>query len=261
LSHLDLVLPDLLAESAQLEALVAELPPAGWALPTPAAGWSIAHQIAHLNWTDELALLAITDQAAFAGALRQAVAEPVVVVDRAAAAGAAQPPAQLLERWRSGRTQLATALSAVPDGAKLAWFGPPMSAASMATARLMETWAHGLDVADALGVAMPATNRLRHVARLAVRTRDFAFRLHGLTVPAEQFRVELTAPDGDRWTFGPPEATQRVTGPALDLCLLATQRRHRDDLALHADGPDAEAWLGVAQAFAGPPGAGRPAAG
>lgn len=260
-SALNGVLPDLLAESAQLEGLVADLPAADWALATPAAGWSIAHQIAHLNWTDELALLAITDRDGFADAIRQAAAEPVIVVDRAAAAGAAQPPAQLLQRWRAGRAQLASALSAVPDGAKLAWFGPPMSAASMATARLMETWAHGLDVADALGVPMPATDRLRHVARLAVRTRDFAFRLHGLAMPAEQFRVELTAPDGAEWTFGPPEAAQRVTGPALDLCLLATQRRHRDDLALEAEGPDAETWLGLAQAFAGPPGPGRPAAG
>jgi uncharacterized protein (TIGR03084 family) len=261
LSDLDLVLPDLLAESAQLEALVADLPVADWALATPAVGWSIAHQIAHLHWTDELAGQAITDPAGFADALRQAVAEPVAFVDQAAAAGAALPPAELLRRWRAGRARLAAGLSSVPAGGKLAWFGPPMSAASMATARLMETWAHGLDVADALGVPMPATARLRHVARLAVRTRDFAFQLHGRPVPAEPFRVELTGPDGERWDFGPPEAAQRVSGPALDLCLLATQRRHRDDLALHADGPDAEAWLTLAQAFAGRPGSGRPATG
>ncbi|HJQ03693.1 MAG TPA: TIGR03084 family metal-binding protein [Jatrophihabitans sp.] len=257
MSDLDLVLPDLLAESAQLESLVADLPATDWALATPAAGWSIAHQIAHLNWTDELALLAITDPAGFADAVRQAAADPVAMVDRAAADGAALPPQELLSRWQSGRAQLAAALSAVPDGGKVPWFGPPMSATSMATARLMETWAHGLDVADALGVPMPATARLRHIARLAVRTRDFAFGVHGLAVPAEQFWVELTGPDGDRWTFGPPDASQRVTGPALDLCLLATQRRHRDDLALHAEGPDAETWLGLAQAFAGPPGSGR----
>jgi uncharacterized protein (TIGR03084 family) len=81
--------------------------------------------------------------------------------------------------------------------------------------------------------------------------------VHGLPVPAEEFRVELTAPDGDRWEYGPAEAAQRVTGPAFDLCLLAVQRRHRSDLALVASGPDAEAWLEIMQAFAGPPGAGR----
>jgi uncharacterized protein (TIGR03084 family) len=127
----------------------------------------------------------------------------------------------------------------------------------MATARLMETWAHGLDVADALGVVRPPTDRLRHVARLGVRTRDFAHRVHGLTPPGEEFRVELTAPSGETWAYGPEDAAQRVTGPALDFCLLVTQRAHRAGLRLHAVGPDADRWLDIAQAFAGPPGAGR----
>jgi len=261
LSDLDLVLPDLLDESAQLDALVAELPDAGWARATPAEGWTVGHQIAHLHWTDQLALQAITDPDGFAEALRQAATESAGLVDRAAATGAALPPTELLARWRTGRSQLATALAEVPDGGKLAWFGPPMSPTSMATARLMETWAHGLDVADALGERVPATDRLRHIARLAVRTRDFAFRLHGRPVPDEPFRVELTGPSGQLWEFGPADASQRVTGPALDLCLLATQRRHRAELALQAIGPDAEAWLGLAQAFAGPPGPGRPKSG
>ncbi len=78
----------------------------------------------------------------------------------------------------------------------LPWFGPPMAAASTATARLMETWAHGLDIADTLGVTRPPTDRLRHIARIGVRARDFAYATHGLTPPAEPFRVELTAPGG-----------------------------------------------------------------
>lgn len=261
MSDLDLVLPDLLAESAALDGLVAELPAADWALESPAPGWTIGHQIGHLHWTDQLAAQAITDPDGFATALRQAASESADLVDRAAATGAALPPAELLTRWRAGREQLAAALGNVPDGGKLAWFGPPMSPASMATARLMETWAHGLDVADALEVTVPATDRLRHIARLAVRTRDFAFRVHGRPVPDEPFRVELTGPSGQLWEFGPAGAGQRVTGPALDLCLLATQRRHLSDLGLHAEGPDAQAWLGLAQAFAGPPGPGRPARG
>ena len=148
-------------------------------------------------------------------------------------------------------------LAGVEPDRRLNWFGPPMSPASLATARLMETWAHGLDVAEALGQQPVPTDRLRHIARLAVRTRDFAFRLHGLAVPAEEFRIELTAPDGARWQYGPAEAAQTVTGPAFDFCLLAVQRRHRSDLALVAAGPDAEAWLEIMQAFAGPPGTGR----
>ncbi|HEU5269053.1 MAG TPA: TIGR03084 family metal-binding protein [Jatrophihabitans sp.] len=258
-STLALVLADLAAEGEELDARVATLPAAGWAKPTPAAGWSIAHQIAHLNWTDRLALLAIEQPDRLAEAMRRASADPARFVDDAAATGAALPPDELLAGWRAGRAELAERLAAVQPGRKLAWFGPPMSAASMATARLMETWAHGLDVAEALGEPPRPTNRLQHVARLAVRTRDFAFRLHGLEVPAGEFRIELTTPDGSRWQYGPADAGQSVTGPAFDFCLLAVQRRHRRDVALVAHGPQAEIWLEIIQAFAGPPGAGRAA--
>lgn len=277
---LDEVLTDLRAECADLDALVADLPdapadpagPAGldavtatgptWRSATPAPGWTVAHQIAHLAWTDEVAALAATDPERFLAAVQALLASgPPAdeVVDREADAGAAAPGTDLLARWRTGRAALETALRAVPDGTRLPWFGPPMAATSMATARLMETWAHGQDVADALGVTRVPTARLRHVARLAVRTTGFSFAVHGRPAPVDGIRVELTAPDGATWLFGPPDAAQRVTGPALDLCLLAVRRRHRADTALVATGPDADAWLDVAQAFAGPPGAGRPA--
>ena len=133
-----------------------------------------------------------------------------------------------------------------------------MSAAAMATARLMETWAHGQDVADALGARRVPTARLRHVAHIGVRARDYAYRAHGRTPPDVPLHVALTGPDGQAWAWGPADAADRVTGPALDFCLLVTQRRHRADLALTATGPDADAWLDIAQAFAGPPGPGRP---
>ncbi|WP_157531232.1 maleylpyruvate isomerase family mycothiol-dependent enzyme, partial [Mycobacterium sp. IS-1496] len=139
----------------------------------------------------------------------------------------------------------------------LPWFGPPMSAPSMATARLMETWAHGLDVADALGVRRVPTARLRSIAHIGVRTRDFAFAVHGLPVPGEPFHVELNAPDGSRWTWGPADAPQHVTGSAEHFCFLVTQRRPRDELDVTAVGPDAEQWLDIAQAFAGGGGRGR----
>jgi uncharacterized protein (TIGR03084 family) len=132
-----------------------------------------------------------------------------------------------------------------------------MSAASMATARLMETWAHGLDVADALGVKRPANERLKSIAHIGVRTRDYAFVVNNLTPPTEPFRVELRGPGGDTWSWGPPDAAQQVTGSAEDFCFLVTQRRPLSNLDISAHGPDAQRWLGIAQAFAGPPGAGR----
>lgn len=251
------VVDDLAAESAELDGLVAPLDPGGWATATPAPRWSVAHQVAHLTWTDEVSLLAITDGDAFGDVLRAAAHDPDGFVDDGADRIAQTSAGELLGRWRAARDRLDRALRQVPEGTKIAWFGPPMSAASMAGARLMETWAHGLDVADALGVQRAPTARLRHIARLGVRTRDYAYLVRELTPPEEEFRVELTGPDGDRWAWGPEDAAQRVTGRAVDFCMLVTRRRHRDDLALRAQGADADQWLDIAQAFAGPPGPGR----
>ncbi|MFC6090898.1 TIGR03084 family metal-binding protein [Saccharothrix lopnurensis] len=239
------LLADLRDESRVLDDLVAG---ADWSRPTPAPGWTIAHQVAHLRWTDRVAVLAARDPAAFAELLRTATPD---LVDR----GAAEPVT--LADWRAGREELAGALTAVPPGTRVPWFGPPMSPTSMATARLMETWAHGQDVADALGAVREPTRRLRHVAHLAVRAFGFAFLVNGLPVPPEPVRVELTGPGGEPWAWGSEDARDRITGPALDFCLLATRRRHRDDLAVTAVGPVATAWLPIAQAFAGPPGPGR----
>ena len=248
---------DLRAESDDLDALVAPLPAERWADQTPAPGWTIAHQIGHLLWTDRVALTAVTDEAGFAEALAAAQADPTGFVDAAAEELAALAPAELLTDWRVTRGRLHDALLTVPDGDKLPWFGPPMSAASMATARLMETWAHGLDVADALGVKRPATERLRSIAHIGVRTRDYAFFINNLTPPTAPFLVELRGPDGDTWSWGPPDAAQQVTGSAEDFCFLVTQRRPLGTLDITARGPDAQRWLRIAQAFAGPPGPGR----
>lgn len=251
------IVADLRAESDDLDALIAELPPERWAADTPAPGWTIAHQVAHLLWTDQVAFTAVTDEPGFTEILGRAGQNPTGFVDAAAEELAVLPPAQLLADWRSARSALHEALTAVADGRKLPWFGPPMSAASMATARLMETWAHGLDVADALGVVRTPTARLRSIAHIGVRTRDYAYAVNGLTPPAEPFHVKLTAPDGALWTWGPADAAQQVVGSAEHFCMLVTQRRALSTLDVEAVGPDAERWLTIAQAFAGPPGPGR----
>ncbi|MDN5852434.1 MAG: TIGR03084 family metal-binding protein [Actinomycetia bacterium] len=266
------VLTDLGVESDQLDSWVCDLPDDGWLKQTPAAGWTVAHQIAHLHWTDEASLRAIcgaVKSAArneralnatkehgdeFSDVLKQAAADPTGYVDKAADAFAALPPAELLALWRGGRTKLADALRGVPAGERIAWFGPPMSPASMATARLMETWAHGHDVAEALGIDVPVTARARHVCHLGVRTRGFAYAVRGLEQPETEVYVELRGPDGESWTWGSPDAPERVTGSAWDFALLVTRRRHLDDVDVHADGSDAEQWLTIAQAFAGMPG-------
>jgi uncharacterized protein (TIGR03084 family) len=251
------LLADLAAEGAELDAIVSTVDDEGWRTPTPADGWTVANQIAHLVWTDKAATLAATDVDGFSAEVRAAIADPAGFVNGAAERGAAEPRADLLVAWRRGRSDLVDALRAVPPGVKLPWFGPPMGAASMATARLMETFAHGQDVADALGIRRAPTARLRHVAHIGVRTVGFAFAVNDLAAPEEAFRVELTGPDGDLWTWGDDGSPDRISGPALDFCLLVTQRRHPDDLRLTVTGAQATRWVPIAQAFAGPPGPGR----
>jgi len=257
MSGLAALVADLEAESDDLDALVAPLPGESWATMTPAPGWTIAHQIGHLLWTDRVSLQSVTDEAAFGETLAAAAADPIGFVDAGAEELAALPPAELLADWRDTRRRLHKALLGVEDGRKLPWFGPPMSASSMATARLMETWAHGLDVADALGITRVPTDRLRSIAHIGVRARDYAFVVNGLTPPSEPFCVELRGPGGDTWSWGPADAAQRVTGSAEDFCYLVTQRRPPATLDVMAVGEDAQRWVQIAQAFAGPPGVGR----
>ncbi|RJO76941.1 TIGR03084 family protein [Nocardia panacis] len=259
MADINALLADYAAECADLDRILAPLTASQWGAATPAPGWTIAHQIAHLAWTDEVATCAATDADAFAALVTAAAPRALSFVDEAAEQIAVDPPADILARWRAGRTALDAALRAVPEGHKLPWFGPPMSVASMISARMMETWAHGQDVADTFGIVRTPTARLRTVAHIGVRTRNFAYSVQGKSAPATEFRIELDAPDGEVWTWGPADAPQSVHGPALDFCLLVTQRRHPDDLALRAIGADAAEWLTLAQAFAGPAGTGRAA--
>jgi uncharacterized protein (TIGR03084 family) len=251
------VLADLAAEGDRLDALVSPLDEQGWRTPTPADGWDVAHQIAHLAWTDEAAVAAAIDTPAWDALVLAALANPEGFADDEAARGAAAAPADILARWRASRERLAAVLRDLPEGTRLPWYGPPMSATSMATARFMETWAHARDVADALGAALPADDSVRHVVHIGARTRDFSFRSRGMDAPDEEFRVSLTLPGGSLVEYGPPTAGQSVTGSAYDFALLVTQRVHRDDTDLDAVGEDAHTWLDVAQAFAGPSGDGR----
>jgi uncharacterized protein (TIGR03084 family) len=247
---------DLAAESAVTRALVAGLDEAGWHTPTPAAGWDIADQISHLAYFDEVTVRSAVDPAGFEAEL--AAARDGVNPDAIAARFRDRTGAQLLGWFEKARADLLNTFANLDPRARLPWFGPPMSAASSLTARIMETWAHTQDIADALGVSREPTSRLRHVAHIGVGARAFSYAVHGQTPPAVDIRVELTGPDGTVWTWGPAEAQNRVTGPALDFCLLVTQRRHRDDLALVIEGPAATEWMSIAQAFAGAAGTGRP---
>lgn len=254
MSTLDDVLSDLTAESLQLDQWVAGLAEPAWSTVTTPEGWTVTDQIAHLHWTDTASLTALHDPDAFGAMLKAAAADPTAFVDAQSAETALIPPGDLLLAWREGRVELDAALRAVPEGEKVPWFGPPMSPTSMATARIMETWAHGHDVGEALGITILPSDRVRHVCHIGVRARPYAYLVHDEADPGVDIRVELTGPGGDLWTWGPDDAAERVTGSGYDFALLATRRRHLDDVDVTAEGEHAAHWLTIVQAFAGGPG-------
>ena len=254
---MDPICDDLEAEHEALDVLVRDLPDQAWDRLTPAEGWMVRDQISHLWFFDGTARLAVVDVDAFQASAKALLARVDEGDDPSITPGRVVAPAQLLASWREGRAALLTALRATDPKARIPWYGPTMGARSFATARLMETWAHGQDVADALDATREPTARLRHVAHIGVLARPFAYATRGMELPEREVRVELAAPDGSTWTWGPEDAADVVRGDALDFCLVVTQRRHPADTALVVEGPAAEEWMGIAQAFAGPPGPGR----
>jgi uncharacterized protein (TIGR03084 family) len=251
------LLQDLEAEQEALDRVVVALGAREFELATPAEGWTVRDQVSHLAFSEELAALAATDAEAFAARLTALLADVEQAESAPRDRARSMPPAGVLAWWRRERQRTVAALRTRDDRDRIPWITGEMSAVSFATARLMETWAHGQDIVDALGVTRTPTDRLRHIAHLGVATRGFSYQLRGLAVPSTPVRVELAAPAGDTWTWGPEGAPAQVTGPAEDFCLVVTQRRHVDDTGLVAMGDDASEWLSMAQAFAGPPGAGR----
>ncbi|MEM7275617.1 MAG: TIGR03084 family metal-binding protein, partial [Actinomycetota bacterium] len=208
---------DLAAEHAALDAIVAPLDEETWLRSTPADGWDIAETIVHLIQADVAARTAVAEPDRFIdirdGALRDGLAG-------AFGRRGDKTGAEILAWWREERTMMLEAFLGRGPKDRIPWFGPDMSTLSFATARLMETWSHGRDVADAVGAPWPPTDRLRHVAHIGVSTRGWSYVNRGLEPPVDPVRVVLTAPSGDEWTWGPEEAPDTVHGPAEDFCLV-----------------------------------------
>jgi uncharacterized protein (TIGR03084 family) len=251
------LIEDLAAETDVLRQILDPLGDAGWRQPTPAPGWTIADQVSHLAYFDQVAIMSAIDPDEFAAEVSRLTADGAVDPDTIARRYQDMSPAELGDWFTRVRNDLLAVFGGLDPAKRVPWFGPSMSVGSSLTARLMETWAHGQDIADTVGVQRAQTHRLRHVAHIGVGARAFSYAAHRLPMPAEPVFVELVAPSGELWTWGPADAANRVTGPALDFCLLVTQRRHRADTAVLAQGPAADQWLTIAQAFAGPPGSGR----
>jgi uncharacterized protein (TIGR03084 family) len=248
---------DLAAEQQELEAVVANLDEAEWATMTPSEGWDIKEQIRHLAYYENRAKLAASDPEAFKKWFEEMLENPNRMNEEAETTGKDLTAAETLNWWREERSALLEVLVKMDRKERLAWYGPPMSAVSFATARLMETWAHGQDIVDALGIIREPTDRLRHIAHLGARTLGWSYTNRQMEVPDTPVRVELTGPSGDLWTWGPEEAKDTVKGPAEDFCLVVVQRRHVADTNLIVEGETSKQWMSIAQIYAGPPTDGR----
>ena len=253
------LLADLAAESEVIAQMLSGLSPEDYELPTPAEGWAIRDQVSHLAYFDEMEVTAATEPERFRTEAAKLMEGGEAYPDEVARRYAKTPAGELAGWFGAARARLIETFAGIDARARLPWFGPEMSAASAITARLMETWAHGQDIADAIGFVREPTDRLRHIAHLGVSTFAFAHRLRGLEAPRSAVRVELTSPGGEIWSWGPEGAEDRVEGSALEFCLVVTQRRNLADTGLVVRGPVAQLWMGIAQAYAGAPGPGREA--
>lgn len=252
---LNMLLDDLAAEHAELDSMVAHLSADGWTTATPAEGWDVRDQIGHLAFFDDEATLALSNPEGFQEKLQEIARDVGAFMDRSVAQGRELDPEGVLKWWRTARDQMLVAARGTDPRIRIPWYGPPMSPASFISARQMETWAHAQDVADGLDIARTHTDRVRNVAHLGVLARPHSYANRGLPVPETPVRVELTSPSGAEWTWG--EGEQRISGTAVEFCLVVTQRRHPDDTDLVMTGGSAKEWMSLAQAYAGPPGAGR----
>lgn len=247
---MDQICTDLEAEHAALDAVVADLSEDQWNDDTPADGWDVKDTIVHLIQADIAARIAVTDPDRFAEVKQTAMKGGF---DEAFGSKGEKSGAEILAWWRDERSQMLAAFGSRGPKDRIPWFGPDMSTLSFATARLMETWSHGQDVADTVGSTWVPSDRLRHVAHIGVSTRGWSYVNRGLQPPEGPVRVELTSPSGETWTWGPEDAVDRVTGSAEEFCLVVTQRRRPKETSLQTAGPLAEEWIDIAQAFAGPP--------
>jgi uncharacterized protein (TIGR03084 family) len=250
------VLAALAAQQAELDALLTPLDAAGWTTPAPQCpGWTVHDVVLHLAQTDEAGAASAEDQLgrAFAGVRGEGGPSGTTVDDLAGFMVEQErdvSDAQVHHRWRAAAAAQGAALARRAASDRVQWVNGDMAARTLATTRLSETWIHTGDVADALGLVLAPTDRLRHIARLAWRTLPYAFARAGRTLQGA-VAVTLTGPDGSTWEFTPDEpAPTRLEGPAEDFCLVAGRRREPSQTALLATGPDAAAVLELVRTYA-----------
>jgi uncharacterized protein (TIGR03084 family) len=254
------IFDDLQAEQDRLDELLAGLDEHQWAAPSGADGWSVADVVLHLAQSEEAVMATVAEARAQAPAGGSADRSPARMSDRPESVGVDEFAAQAVEaeraagvsvlrRWRAARAAALAGLRSADPTRPLRWVAAPLKPATLATTRLAEHWAHGLDVTQPLGLDFPDSPRLRHIAWLAHRTLPYAFAGAGER-PAAVSCV-LTSPDGDEvWRFGPPGADSTISGPAGVFCRVAVRRLDAADSGLRATGPHAATALRLLRTYA-----------
>lgn len=235
----------------ELSDVVSGLTDTELATPSACPGWTVSDVLVHLAQTNELAVASVEGR--FRDVARGWDSGGAADVDEWAGAAvelsSRRSGPAVRSWWQESADEMVAAFSAIDPRARVEWVVGDMAARTLCTTRLSETWIHTLDIADGLGVEVPPTARLWHVARLVHRTIPYAFGRAGRSAPSA-VRFELVAPDGAVWTFGPDEAATVISGPAVDLCLVAGQRADRAARSLTATGPDGDAVLDLVRTFA-----------
>ena len=240
------VFDDLSAEQARLEGILAGLDDPAWRAPSAAAGWTVADVVLHLAQTEEAVAATVAGVDLRAGAPASASVDDLM--DQLVRAERAEPAA-VFRRWQEARQGAVSALRGADPQQPLSWVDAPLKPVTLATTRLAEHWAHGLDITAPLGIAFPDTDRLRHVAWLAHRMLPYALALAGRG--ETRVHCDLAAPDGEtRWQFGPADADTVITGQAGEFFRVAARRLAPGDFSLRATGPHGAAALQVLRTYA-----------
>jgi len=255
-TSLQRVVDDLRVEGDELYALLHDMDTGFWTQHSTFKNWTIWDVIAHLHFSDHMALTTLRSGDDFKALLKD--------IGRTGSAqaytnawlsdnGHSINGPDLLERWRSMFLSLCEALAAADPEERFLWAGPGMKARMFATARQMETWAHGWEVYDLMGKPRTHSDRIKNIATIGVRTFGWTFTNRKLPVPEPTPHVRLNAPSGAVWEWGDADNGHSVMGDAVEFCQVVTQVRNIADTQLRVAGDNAIAWMAIAQCFAGPP--------
>jgi uncharacterized protein (TIGR03084 family) len=240
------VVADLVAEQDRLEVLLGGLDEEAWSSPSAATGWTVSDVVLHLAQTEEAV---VASALGVPSALRIESSSETLdgAMDRLVAAERSEPTA-VFDRWRRARRAAVDALRSADPQRPLPWAAAPLKPRTLATTRLAEHWAHGLDIAEPLRLPWEDTDRLRHVAWLGHGSLRYAFSLRG--EPAPDVCCVLTAPSGAIWRYGPADAPSSISGSAGAFCRVGAQRLRPDASGLVTGGPSGAAALAVLRNYA-----------